>query len=210
MMSDMRLTLLTAMLLALLVAPPALAQSSEDQQARALFDAGRTAYDAGRFEQAMRYFREAYELSHRPALLFNIASAADRLLDIEAALEAYRAYLEAVPNAENRELAQSRITFLEGRLRAQSGGRSEPDQPPPPNADPGSGSASSSSSSSEPSDSRPSGGGDITGEWWFWTLIAVLVVGAGVGIGVGVGVAASGVEQPLPGDTSVTMALRFP
>jgi thiazole synthase ThiGH ThiG subunit len=29
--------------------------ASQDEQARALFDAGRTAYDAGRFEQALRY-----------------------------------------------------------------------------------------------------------------------------------------------------------
>jgi hypothetical protein len=56
-------------------------------------------------------------------------------------------------------------------------------------------------------DRAPSGGGDVTSEWWFWTLIAVLVVGAGVGITAGVVVATSGVDQPPPGTVPVVTAL---
>src|SRR5690349_4495104 len=76
---------------------------SVDDEARSLFDAGRTAYDAGRFESALRYFEDAYNLSHRAALLFNIASSADRLQRNDRALEAYRAYIAAEPEATNRE-----------------------------------------------------------------------------------------------------------
>jgi tetratricopeptide (TPR) repeat protein len=181
-------------------------QSSEDQQARALFDAGHTAYDAGRFEQALRYFREAYELSHRPALLFNIASAADRLLEIQTAIDAYQAYLDAMPNADNRELAMARIEFLRGRLAAQGGqpARTETQVPTPEET------ARISVGTDAPRSDTPrsSGGGDVTGEWWFWTLIAVLVVGAGVGITAGVVVGTSSPEQPLGGDVPITMALE--
>lgn len=179
------------------VTPRAAAQdsnlSSEEEQARALFEAGRTAYDAGRFEHALRYFRESYDLSHRPALLFNIGSAADRLQQNEEALEAYRAYLEAVPNATNREFVQSRIDFLQERVG--QGGAPSP---------------AGTTTVSTSSGGRDAGSGDVTGEWWFWTLIAVLVVGAGVGITAGVIAATSGVEAPLPGDVPVFMALRVP
>ncbi|MCC6873508.1 MAG: tetratricopeptide repeat protein [Sandaracinaceae bacterium] len=177
---------------------------SQDAQARALFDAGRTAYDAGRFEQALRYFQEAYDLSRRPALLFNIASAADRLLMVDRALEAYRAYLQAVPNAPNRELAQSRITFLEShRGTALPTPQQAAQQAQPPPTEP-----PATSQQQAPLTPAPAGGGDVTGEWWFWTLIGVLVVGAAVGVTVGVAVGTSGVQEPLQGSVPVTFALE--
>ena len=69
--------------LALVVASvPAAAQDldeSLDEEARAIFQAGRTAYDAARYEDALRHFQHAYRLSTRPELLYNVALAADRL-----------------------------------------------------------------------------------------------------------------------------------
>jgi tetratricopeptide (TPR) repeat protein len=168
--------------------------SSEEQQARAIFEAGRTAYEAGRFEQALRYFDESYELSQRPALLFNIASAADRLQMNERALASYRAYLEAVPDANNRELAESRIRFLERATTV---------------ATPAEAAATVASPTGGALRDEPSsgGGGDILGEAWFWTVIAVLVVGVAAGVTAGVVVGTSGVQEPLPGDVPVFTAL---
>jgi tetratricopeptide (TPR) repeat protein len=97
--------------------PTARAQSDEqlgDEEARALFEAGRTAYTAGRYEDALQHFQGAYRLSQRPALLFNIASSAERVRNDELAVESYRRYLELLPNAENRALVERRIEFLEG------------------------------------------------------------------------------------------------
>ncbi len=170
--------------LVLALAPSAHAQDgSQETQARALFEAGRTAYDSGRFEQALRYFQESYELSGRAALLFNIGSAADRLQDNERALESYRAYLAAMPNADNRELTESRIRFLEARIGPRPPPDPEvrvetPDQPVTP----------------------PSGGGDVTSEWWFWTLIGVLAAGAIAGAAVAIVLTTSGPEAFIPGD----------
>jgi tetratricopeptide (TPR) repeat protein len=95
------------------------AQTAADEQARALFGAGRTAYEAGNFEDALRYFEESYQLSQRAPLLFNIAQAADRLDRDARALEAYRAYAAQVPDAPNLELVRGRIRLLE----ASTGGR---------------------------------------------------------------------------------------
>ena len=58
---------------------PSTADPSADAEARAHYQAGQLAFDQGRFENALESFRMAYALSQRPELLYNIASAADRL-----------------------------------------------------------------------------------------------------------------------------------
>jgi tetratricopeptide (TPR) repeat protein len=184
----------------LLVLSPAAAlgqTSSNEQMARSIFEAGRTAYDSGRFDQALRYFQEAYDMSPRPVLLFNIGSAADRLQENQRALDAYRAYLEAVPSANNRELVESRIQFLEGVL--ERGGDATPRVATPAEA--------AQSVGSTPADQPAPRGGDVTSEWWFWTLIAVVVIGAGVGITAGAVAASSGVDSPAEGSVPPVTAL---
>ena len=51
---------------------PAQPTAQQEQEARAHFQLGRTLYDGGRFEEAAREFVQAYELSHRAQLLYNI------------------------------------------------------------------------------------------------------------------------------------------
>jgi tetratricopeptide (TPR) repeat protein len=159
------------------------AEGSRESQARSLFEAGRTAYESARFRQALQHFQEAYELCPRPALLFNIGSAADRLHRNELALRSFRGYLEATPDAPNREFVQNRITDLE-QGAAEEEGREH---------------AIATATTTPPT--------DVTSQWWFWTAIAAaVVVVAAVVIGVSVA-ATSGPEAPLPGDFPVTMAL---
>lgn len=88
-----------------------------DAEARGLFVAGREAFDAGRYDNALDYFTRAYALSGRSGLLFNIASTAERLRRDEEALRAYEAYLEAMPDAPNRDYTHSRIMFLRDQIR---------------------------------------------------------------------------------------------
>lgn len=101
-----------------------------DAEARALYDAGVVAYEQGRYENALDYFSRAHELSTRPQLLFNIASAADRLRQDQRALDAYRAYLEALPDAENRAAVESRVRILEEQLAAAETQPAEPIEAP--------------------------------------------------------------------------------
>jgi tetratricopeptide (TPR) repeat protein len=77
-------------------------QADEDREARFLFEAGRTAYDAGRYREALAHFQGAYDLSLRPQLLYNVGQAADRLRQDEVALDAFERYLSALPVADNR------------------------------------------------------------------------------------------------------------
>ena len=123
-------------------AQPALAQTAstpadqgEDNEARALFEAGQVAFSEGRFENALEYFERAYELSQRPALLYNIGSSADRLRQDARALEAFEAYLVAMPDADNRQHVEARMAVLReavadgGESPVEGGGPSTADDP---------------------------------------------------------------------------------
>jgi tetratricopeptide (TPR) repeat protein len=160
------------------------------EEARGLFAAGRSAYDAGRFEQALNYFSQAYELSHRGALLFNMASAAERLRRDAEALGFYERYLQEVPDAGNRTFVEARITFLRSAAAGSSAA--------PTTSATETGSTAPSSSTAPNVDTAPSR--SVVEEWWFWTIIAVVVVGAGVGIGLGVAFSDPGTEAPLAGN----------
>lgn len=89
---------------------------ASDEEARALYQAGRVAFDDGRFDDALEYFERSHELSGRPQLLYNIGSAADRLRRNAMALEHFEAYLEALPDAENRRSVEARIRLLRDAL----------------------------------------------------------------------------------------------
>lgn len=95
-----------------------------DSEARSRFEAGRAAMAAGRTEDALADFRRAYELSHRPALLYNIGVAADRLRHDDEALEAFEAYLAAMPAEEitNRAEVESRLVVLRETIASRTRG----------------------------------------------------------------------------------------
>jgi tetratricopeptide (TPR) repeat protein len=96
---------------------PARAQDSVEQAAaRAEFEHGREAYERGSFAEALASFERSYALSRHPKLLFNVARAAEADGKNERAVEAYAAYLQAVPDAENRQFVNGRLEKL--RLKA--------------------------------------------------------------------------------------------
>jgi hypothetical protein len=83
-----------------------------DPAARQAFEDGRTFYDHGRFADALRKFQESYALSNNPKLLFNIGRAADSEGEQAQAYDAYTAYLQRVPTADNREFVEARLAKL--------------------------------------------------------------------------------------------------
>jgi tetratricopeptide (TPR) repeat protein len=104
--------------------PRAEAQSSKVDQARIAqakkaFAAGTRAYQAGDFEAALSSFREAYDLTGSPDLLYNIATVSDRMRRDEDALHAYEGYLEARPTSADREHVESRIAVLREAIEAR-------------------------------------------------------------------------------------------
>ncbi len=154
-------------ILALLPGPRAHAQGSapgRDDEAREVFERGRAAYARGEYEGALAAFQEAYELSERPELLYNIGQTADRLRRDREALEAFDGYLAALPDAPNRAEVDARARVLREQIARDDALRVEAERARQPREDP-----------------------PIVEAWWFWTLIGVAVVGAGVGIGFAVG-----------------------
>ncbi len=126
----MRLALILG-IAALTLPRPALAQEADTEEARAAFTAGQAAYSAGRFSQALTDFQRAYELTNEPDLLYNIATVHDRLRHDAEALEAYRRYLAARPDSEDRANVEARIAVLEEAVaRASAEAAAEPADEP--------------------------------------------------------------------------------
>lgn len=101
------------------------AQESTDQRARELYENGAILYEEGRYEDAVAAFEEAYRLSNRPALLFNIANAQERCGRWSDALDVLSRYRAYAPAAE-RETLDRRISNLERRIAEAK------EAPPPP------------------------------------------------------------------------------
>jgi tetratricopeptide (TPR) repeat protein len=97
------------LLLAPAVAP---AQPRGADGAERHYRAGVEAYTRRRFDVAATEFRAAYELTHDPALLFNLGSALASDGQRDAAVEALRDFLRASPDAPNRAAVEARLREL--------------------------------------------------------------------------------------------------
>lgn len=86
-----------------------------DAAAQRHFASGQAYFDRGEYADASREFQQAYGLSHRPELLFNIYLAEERLGHFRAAAENLEQYLARVQDVPHRELLQDRLTHLEQR-----------------------------------------------------------------------------------------------
>lgn len=101
--------------------------SPTDTDARTLFELGENAFESGRYRAALDFFQQAYDLSGRPQLLFNIGQAADRLREDARALAAFEGYLQALPTASNRGVVEARIAILRQVTARSEGPRGEQD-----------------------------------------------------------------------------------
>ena len=95
--------------------------ASTDEEARRHFRLGQAHYENGSFSEAAVEFEEAYRLSNRPQLLYNIFVSYRDAGDMARAADALRRYLELVPDAENAAQLRARLTSME-RMLATSGG----------------------------------------------------------------------------------------
>jgi len=175
----------TAVILALILATPALATAQQtaiepdmslaDREAHARFESGRLAMESGRYEEALADFTRSYELSGRGIILFNIGLVHDRLRRDGEALDAFERYLEAVPDAPNREEVWARILVLRRAMEErQSAPQPSSTMPMPVDDTPAAATPSTSAGSSGGNQSLYAiGAGVATG------LVVVSAIGAG-------------------------------
>jgi tetratricopeptide (TPR) repeat protein len=95
----------------------ALAQT-DDELARRHFRVGQAHYDNGDFAEAAVEFEEAYRLSQRPALLYNVYLAHRDALHVREAYSALQRYLERVPDAPDRDALEARLVNMERALQS--------------------------------------------------------------------------------------------
>lgn len=120
----MRVAAMLVEAMLVVTASAASAQEADEHgtdEARALFEAGRVAFEAGNYEGALQHFRGAYAANRRSALLYNIGVAADRLRRDREALEAFEQYLRDSPeDAPQRTDARARVRVLRAQLEGGS------------------------------------------------------------------------------------------
>ena len=82
---------------------------SKEREAKIHFEAGKSYYNHGRFEDALKEFKTAYELSPNPLLLYNIGLCYRELGKWKEAIDAFERYLKEYPEAPDREIVLKRI-----------------------------------------------------------------------------------------------------
>lgn len=102
---------------ALIAASPAAAATPADaEQAQVIYAEGVQAFKAGDFEAALGRFEAAHALDPSPVLLYNMARANEELGRPAAAIARYEAYLEASPQAPDRDDVERRIRIMRAIL----------------------------------------------------------------------------------------------
>jgi tetratricopeptide (TPR) repeat protein len=121
----MRLGLAMLLLAASASARPALAPADDLEAAKAHYAAGSAYYEQANYSDALREFSEAFRLSNRTDLLYNIAVCQERIGRVDDAIGSLKRYLVEKPNAPDRNLIEGRIASLEQQRRPA------PIEPPP-------------------------------------------------------------------------------
>jgi tetratricopeptide (TPR) repeat protein len=99
----------------LLASAPGLAQT-DDEAARKHFESGTEYLARSDYDNALREFKAAYELSKRPELLLNIATVYERMGRTQDAVDALTLLLSENPNHPQHATIQQRIDNLKKRL----------------------------------------------------------------------------------------------
>ena len=89
---------------------------TERRELASLIEAGRAAYDNGKFERALRYFKDAHQLFAHPDLQYRIGLCYEKLGEPEEATAHYKRFLEEVPDAEERGRIEQTIRMLEAQM----------------------------------------------------------------------------------------------
>jgi tetratricopeptide (TPR) repeat protein len=199
----------TLLALTLLLTPLARADEDRDFRARQLYELGRKAYNDGDFQTAYDSFKNSYSLSHKAALLYNVASALQQLKRPHDAAETLRSYLRLRPDDSEKAQIEERIRALEEEQRLididrERLGPSQPNRPVAPPPQPETPAVTSpnplttpvvSTTASDDEAARRRKRNITIG----LTVGAIVVVGTALGLGLGLGL--QGSTEPLTKST---------
>lgn len=107
------------------------AQTADDEQAHAHFQVAASYYEQANYESALREFQEAYRLSHRSQLFYNLSLCYQQLGDLANAIDYLTRYLHDVEDIANRASLETRLENLRARQAAVEAGT-----PPPVETEP--------------------------------------------------------------------------
>ncbi len=134
------ISLITATLLAVpaaSISSPAAAAPSGDTaaaDARDLYDQGRVAFDAGKFDKAAELFDAAYDQAKNPNLLYNAAVAYEEAGDLNTARERLQQYRAEAPSSEHESI-DSELSRIENLIAiAEESTQDSPPVTPEPDA----------------------------------------------------------------------------
>jgi tetratricopeptide (TPR) repeat protein len=102
----------------LLAGAPAPVRDVAADEARTLYVEAKTAYDAGRFDDALVGFQAAFAKKPLPGFLFNLGQCERQLGHHDRAIFFFERYLDEKPDAANRALVEELIAESRARLPA--------------------------------------------------------------------------------------------
>src|SRR5262252_8044490 len=109
--------MLGILIAALFLAPPTEAQKKE---AKAHFEQGRSFYDAGAYDDALREYQAAYKLMPAPQFLFNIAQCYRLKGDKQNAIDYYQKFLDKAPDSPVADEARDYIAKLKLQMELEA------------------------------------------------------------------------------------------
>ncbi len=165
----------------------------DDQAAREYFLAGRNLYALGRFSEAAGQFQQAYDLSHRKQLLYNLYVAYRDAGDREHAASSLHAYLDQM---DASELDPTERHNLEARLHALDEGLAQ-DRAAREEAERAAAEATRRDEEERARQERASGGGGASGGASPVPWIIAGVGGAALVVGVVTGIVALDAKSTL-------------
>jgi hypothetical protein len=101
-----------SLVMSLLGAAAAHAQTFDVNAAKKHFDAAQDAFAKKHFKVAAGEFQAAYDITKDPVVLYNVGEAWQKGGDGKKAVAAYKAYLKAQPNAQDAKDVHARIKMI--------------------------------------------------------------------------------------------------
>jgi len=102
----------TPLLLSIIILSGSQVRADSNTTASEHYKKAKVAYVAGDFETALKEFTEAYNISGKADLLYNLAICSEKIGQKDKAIAFYELYLEEKPDAEDAEQIKSRVDSL--------------------------------------------------------------------------------------------------